>query len=85
MNKNYIFKNTRISILDNDIIRFEYAPDGVFSNGETLFTAKKKEIIFELVETSDGYIYQDLHFVFDKENPLNSLRIYKDNNLNLTG
>lgn len=78
MNKKYTFKNMRISILANDIIRFEYAPDNIYSNGETLFTAEKKEIPFELVEKETGYQYQDYLISFDKLDPLNTLKIYKD-------
>ena len=81
MNKNYIFKNMRISILEDNILRFEYAPNGNFTNSETLFTAKKKEKNFKL-DIGNGekayFHYEDLVVVFDYENPFRSIEVYKD-------
>ena len=37
MNKNYIFNNMRISVLKDNILRFEYAPNQNYTNEETIF------------------------------------------------
>ena len=83
MNKNYIFKNMRISILKDDILRFEYSPTGNFTNDETLFIDRKKEIIFSLEIGQQERIwfnYKDLVVVFDYDNPFRSIEIYQNDN-----
>nr|MCR4880161.1 hypothetical protein [Bacilli bacterium] len=80
MNKNYIFKNMRISLLEDNILRFEYAPNGNYSNEETLFIAKKKERNFKLEVGQRERIwfnYEDLVVVFDYDDPFRSLEVYK--------
>ena len=81
MNKNYIFQNMRISVLEDNILRFEYAPNANYTNQETLFTAKKKEKNFKL-EIGEGekywFNYEDLVIVFNKENPFRSIEVYKN-------
>lgn len=81
MNKNYIFGNMRISILEDEILRLEYAPNGNYTNSETLFTAKKKEKNFKL-DIGQGdriwFNYQDLVVVFDYHDPFNTIEIYKN-------
>ena len=81
MNKKYIYQNMRISILEDDILRFEYVPTSNFSNKETIVTAKKKETNFSIdihEEERIYFRYQDLVIVFDYDNPLRSLEVYKD-------
>ena len=80
MNKNYIFKNMRISVLEDNILRFEYAPNDNYTNQETLFTAKKKEKNFNLDINENErmwFKHDDLVVVFDKDNPFRSLEVYK--------
>lgn len=81
MNKKYIYKNMRISVLEDEILRFEYVPSSNYSNSETLFTDKKKEMYFSLdihEEERIWFKYQDLVVVFDYDDPFRSLEIYKD-------
>ena len=71
----------RISLLEDDILRFEYVPTQNFSNEETLFVAKKKEAYFSFdihEEERIWFKYQDLVVVFDYDDPFRSLEIYKD-------
>lgn len=84
MNKQYIYHNVRISILKDSIIRFEYVPTGNFSNEETLFVGKKKEEDFKLdIHEGDliSFNYQNLLVTFQKDNPLHTLKVYKENRL----
>ena len=84
MNKKHIFNNTRISILKDDIIRFEYSPDEIFTDSETIFTGPKKELMEDFEIKQDGicsFIYQDLTITFDEANPMDSLRIYQNDEL----
>lgn len=81
MNKRYIYKNMRISLLEDEILRFEYVPTAHFSNQETLFTAQKKELNFSLdihEEERIWFKYQDLVVVFDYDDPFRSLEIYQN-------
>lgn len=71
----------RISLLKDDILRFEYVPTNNFSNSETLVTAKKKEENFSFdihEEDRIWFKYQDLVVVFDYDDPFRSLEIYLD-------
>lgn len=83
MNKNYIFDNVRISLLENDIVRFECVPSKNFSNEETIFTSKKKENDFKLeIKEENGkhsFDYQGFAFSIDENRPLDTLEVYKDN------
>lgn len=83
MNKNYIFDNVRISILKDDIVRFECVPSFNFSNEETIFTSKKKESDFSLdiKESNDkeSFSYRGFEFCFSKNNPIDALEVFKDN------
>ena len=84
MNKQYIYQNVRISILKDNIIRFEYVPTGNFTNEETLFVGEKKEELFALdIEESDvvSFNYLNLSVTFQKDNPLRTLKIYKEDKL----
>lgn len=84
MDKQYIYHNVRISILKDDIIRFEYVPTGNFTNDETLFIDKKKEEPFALDIHEDDKVwfnYQNLLVTFQKEEPLKTLKIYKNDKL----
>lgn len=80
MNKKYIYNHTRISLLKDNIIRFEFVKNDHFTNEETLFTLKKKEEIFDLdikVEEENCYFYlDDLKIVLNPNNPLDSIKIY---------
>ena len=82
MNKNYIFENVRISILEDDIVRFEYVPSLNFSNEETIFTSKKKEkeCLLDVKEDNEKlhFNYNGFDFYFYRNNPLDSLEVYKN-------
>ena len=81
MNKNYIFNNMRISVLKDNILRFEYAPNQNYTNEETIFINKKKESNFSLdihQEERIWFKYDDLVIVFDYYDPFRTLEIYKD-------
>ena len=81
MANNVKYQNLRISVLKEDIIRFEYVPTLNFTNGETLFTAKKR-LANTSIELGMGeriwFNYQDLVFVFDYEKPLDTLEVYQN-------
>lgn len=82
MNTNYIYGNVRISVLQDDIIRFEYVPNNHYTNEETLFVSKKKETDFKLDIKEDNKVYfnySDLVFSFEKDNPLETLEVFKNN------
>ena len=84
METKYIFNNMRISLLRDDILRFEYVPSGSFTNEETLFTAKKKEEDLNiLIKDNDeiSFDYLDSTITFNKEDPLNTLKVYQGNKL----
>ena len=71
----------RISILEDNILRFEYAPNDNYTNGETLFTAKKKEKNYSLdvhQEERIWFKYEDLVVVFDYNDPFRSIEVYKN-------
>jgi len=73
----------RISVLKDDILRFEYAPNENYTNKETLFTAKKKETLFTLdIEEGErtSFKYKDLVISFDKENPFRTIEVHKGEN-----
>jgi len=79
-----IFNHLKVSILQNNIVRFEYCPNDNFTNHESLFVAHKN-ISEEKVEFNEGqkisFEYSGFKFVFDSEDPLNSLIAYKNNNI----
>lgn len=90
-----IFNHLKINLLENDVIRFEYSPNDNFTNQESLFVAHKKTNDKEL-KISDGKViyfkYLDYKFSFNKNNPLNTLKItlnekvvYKFNNIKNSG
>lgn len=84
MEMKYIFTNMRISLLRDNILRFEYVPSGNFTNEETLFTAKKKEEDLNILIKDNNDIsfdYLDLTITFNKEDPLNTLKVYQGNKL----
>ena len=78
---NHVFNFTRISFLQDNIIRFECVPSKNFSNKETLFTAKKKEINISIdIKENEGvssFEYLGFSFRFKKEDVLGTLEVYQ--------
>ena len=73
-----LFKHLKIYTLKNDIVRFEYSPNNHFTTQESLFVANK-EISSEEVEiTSLGFNFKGFEFIFDENDPLNTLKVKKN-------
>ena len=73
-----LFKHLKIYILKNDIVRFEYSPNDHFTTQESLFVANK-EISSEEVEiTSLGFNFKGFEFIFEENDPLNTLQVKKN-------
>jgi len=79
-----IFNHLKVTVLNNDILRFEYCPDNNFSNKESLFIKNKKpsnsQISFSK-EQSISFMFKDFNISFVEEDPLNTLLITKNNEL----
>lgn len=74
-----IFENLKVTLLENDIVRFEYCPDKNFSDQESLFVARKVAAINQLEFKKDkkvSFKYSDFVFSFDENDPLNTLEVY---------
>ena len=75
-----IFNHLKVSLLENDIIRFEYSPNDHFTEQESLFVAHKNVSGDEL-EINGGDVlsfeFKGFKFTFERNNPLNTLVVNK--------
>ena len=73
-----LFKHLKIYILKNDIVRFEYSPNDHFSTQESLFVAHKELSSEEVEITSLGFNFKGYEFIFEENDPLNTLQVKKN-------
>ena len=73
-----LFKHLKIYTLKNDIIRFEYSPEDHFTTQESLFVAHKEPSYEEIELKGASFIFKGYEFIFNEDDPLNSLLVKKD-------
>ena len=77
--------HTKITLLKEEIVRFEFAKNDNFTNLKTIFTDKKKistdKIDFVNNENDILFKYLGYEFHIDKDGSLSSIRVYKDDQL----
>lgn len=81
---NNIFKHLKISLIKNDIIRFEYCPNDNFSDQQSLFVAHKNlsnEVITFEGDKEVSFEFKQYRFEFNANEGLVSLKVLKDNNI----
>lgn len=79
-----IFNHVKISLINNDIVRFEYCPNDDFSDQESLFVSFKKPSNIQPTITKNNktaFVVGDYSFNFNLEDPLSSLLIKKNNKI----
>ena len=72
-----IFKHLKIYTLKNDIVRFEYSPQDHFTAQESLFAAHKECSYEEVKFEGTSFVFKGFEFIFNEEDPLNSLVVKK--------
>lgn len=79
---NNIFNHLKVTLINNDILRFEYCPNDNFSNQESLFISNKKASNNQLTFNKTDVVsfpYNDFEISFLESDPLNTLKVSKDN------
>lgn len=76
------FNHIKVSLINDDIVRFEYCPNDNFSNQESLFVSNKtpsnSEVSF-IKNERISFNYKEYNFSFVEEDPLNTLIVKRNN------
>jgi len=79
-----IYKNLKVQLLNNNIVRFEYCPNGEFSDQESLFVPGVKASNLEIKSDSENTVCFSIGnfvFNFNENSPLETLTVSLNNNV----